>query len=347
TSDWRAAGFVAGARPTGMLTRPKLMDPFQVVRMGTEKSTGRSLFALPARVPAAGFRGGGREQGASEDPARADVRRRVPARVEAGDLHDVAGVRRLDELAAADVQADVAEAVEEDDVAGRELVARDGDAVVPHRVRRMRQRHADLRVRPHHEPRAVEPAGSRAAPHVRRVQLREGIRHDVAVRRRRRDDGVRLRTDRGDADDGRRRAGVARLLQLLQAKLRLARHLQLARVLRGDEPVDLALQRAVEALLLPDLRLDLVLRRRALRDDPALRRLLLREARTAALHDRLELLHLAEHVRVQLADALRAVDAGNHVVEAARAEDHLERRGLVGHVERREPLRYQPLAGRE
>ena len=33
TSDWRAAGFVAGASPTGMLTRPKLSDPFQVTRM--------------------------------------------------------------------------------------------------------------------------------------------------------------------------------------------------------------------------------------------------------------------------------------------------------------------------
>ena len=33
TSDWRAAGFVAGASPTGIETRPKLRDPFQEVRM--------------------------------------------------------------------------------------------------------------------------------------------------------------------------------------------------------------------------------------------------------------------------------------------------------------------------
>ena len=33
TSDWRAEAFVAGARPTGMLTRPKLTEPFQEVRM--------------------------------------------------------------------------------------------------------------------------------------------------------------------------------------------------------------------------------------------------------------------------------------------------------------------------
>ena len=31
TSDWRAAGLVARAIPTGMLTKPKLMDPFQIV----------------------------------------------------------------------------------------------------------------------------------------------------------------------------------------------------------------------------------------------------------------------------------------------------------------------------
>ena len=34
TSDCRAAGLVARAIPTGMLTRPKLIDPFQMVRMG-------------------------------------------------------------------------------------------------------------------------------------------------------------------------------------------------------------------------------------------------------------------------------------------------------------------------
>ena len=42
TSDWRAAGFVAGARPTGMLTSPKVRDPFQVVRM-TPRRFGNDL----------------------------------------------------------------------------------------------------------------------------------------------------------------------------------------------------------------------------------------------------------------------------------------------------------------
>jgi hypothetical protein len=40
-----------------------------------------------------------------QDPARANERRRVPILVEARDLHDVAGVRRVDELTTADVHA--------------------------------------------------------------------------------------------------------------------------------------------------------------------------------------------------------------------------------------------------
>src|SRR5881394_3570778 len=49
TSDWRAAGFVAGARPTGMFTRPKLTEPFQVVRIFTGNCTWASRFR--ARAP--------------------------------------------------------------------------------------------------------------------------------------------------------------------------------------------------------------------------------------------------------------------------------------------------------
>src|SRR5262249_40324172 len=44
TSDCRAAGFVASASPTGMLTRPKLMDPFQIVRMERTNCTWTSFF---------------------------------------------------------------------------------------------------------------------------------------------------------------------------------------------------------------------------------------------------------------------------------------------------------------
>ena len=44
-SDCRAAGFVAGASPTGMLTSPKLSDPFQVVRMTLQSRGGPKGFA--------------------------------------------------------------------------------------------------------------------------------------------------------------------------------------------------------------------------------------------------------------------------------------------------------------
>ena len=37
TSDCRAAGLVARANPTGMLTRPKLIEPFQIVRIDVSK----------------------------------------------------------------------------------------------------------------------------------------------------------------------------------------------------------------------------------------------------------------------------------------------------------------------
>ena len=51
-----------------------------------------------------------------EDSAGADERRGVPRLVEAGNLDDVAGVRRVHELVAADVDADMPEPVEEDEV---------------------------------------------------------------------------------------------------------------------------------------------------------------------------------------------------------------------------------------
>ena len=61
----------------------------------------------------------------------------MPARLSISYV-DVARVRGVDVLPAADVEADMAEAVEEDDVPGLELVDRDRDAVVPHRIRRVR-----------------------------------------------------------------------------------------------------------------------------------------------------------------------------------------------------------------
>ena len=72
-------------------------------------------------------------------------------------------------------------AVEEDEVAGLQLVARDRDAHRVERVGRVRQRDADLGVGPHDEAGAVEAAGRGAAPDVRRAEL-----DDARPRRRRR-----------------------------------------------------------------------------------------------------------------------------------------------------------------
>ncbi len=85
------------------------------------------------------------------EPARADVRAVVG---EARDPHDVAGVRRVDELAVADVDAHVAEPAEEDEVAGCELVVGHRRSVAVLRGGVVRQRHADLREDVGHEARS-------------------------------------------------------------------------------------------------------------------------------------------------------------------------------------------------
>ena len=104
--------------PTLKLRRRVVLDHFaDAVESRAECTT--------ARRPTAMRDGPGGRRERVRGRRRAHVRRRVPGVVEARDLHDVAGVRRVDELAAADVDADVAEPVEEHEVAGLELIARD------------------------------------------------------------------------------------------------------------------------------------------------------------------------------------------------------------------------------
>src|SRR5215472_4329223 len=76
----------------------------------------------------------------SGDAAGADVIRRRPAGRQAVHPDEGARVGSVHELAAADVEADVAEAVEEHEVAGLQLVIGNGYPVVPHRIRGVRQR---------------------------------------------------------------------------------------------------------------------------------------------------------------------------------------------------------------
>ena len=129
------------------------------------------------------------------EPARADVRARSAR--EARDPHDVAGVRRVHELAAADVDPDVAETAEEDEVARRQLVVGDGRSHAVLRCRVVRKRHADLRVDVAREPRAVE-AGrrARASPDVRNPEVLECDPDDAAVAQRREVGVVRRDDDR-------------------------------------------------------------------------------------------------------------------------------------------------------
>src|SRR3954447_990274 len=77
------------------------------------------------------------------DASRRVKRRRVVA-AQRRDLDHITGMGRMDELAAADVDALVARSGEEDEVAGLELADGDGGAHRRLRVRAVRQRDADL-----------------------------------------------------------------------------------------------------------------------------------------------------------------------------------------------------------
>src|SRR5262249_21417708 len=77
-SDARADGFVAGASPTGIVTRLKLIDPFQVVRIGAVGilSTRRRSFLRARRGPAVGLTRGRDEDDRRALAARGGTRRR-------------------------------------------------------------------------------------------------------------------------------------------------------------------------------------------------------------------------------------------------------------------------------
>src|SRR5262249_55269844 len=96
------------------------------------------------------------------EPARAVEARRVPA-LERRDLHGRAGVRRVDEAAAADVHADVPDAVEEDQVARLQRAPRDAAAAAELRVRAVRQLDPEVLVDEADEAGAVEAGARRGA----------------------------------------------------------------------------------------------------------------------------------------------------------------------------------------
>src|SRR3954453_16556013 len=130
----------------------------------------------PAWTPGASVRGG------------AWVTRRRPGSVAGrgggggplppGDLAPGAGVRGMDNQAAADVDADVADrAVEEDEVARLERRGgrRDALPVVRLGVGVVRERHARGLPGTHRQPAAVERRGARGGPHVGLPELGAGV----------------------------------------------------------------------------------------------------------------------------------------------------------------------------
>ena len=94
------------------------------------------------------------------------------------------GVRRVDETPAADVDADVAEPVEEDEVARSQRPARDPAAEVELRDRVVRQRDPEVREDEAGEARAVEAAARRgAAVAVTDAEQMAGVGDDASLAR--------------------------------------------------------------------------------------------------------------------------------------------------------------------
>src|SRR5439155_2079585 len=100
---------------------------------------------------------------------RADVRERIPRLEQARDPYDVAGLRRVNEGAVADVHAlmlrDAGRVrMEEDEVAGLEVVPGDPSAFVVLETGVVPELDPELTVDVHRQARAVEPGRRRAAP---------------------------------------------------------------------------------------------------------------------------------------------------------------------------------------
>src|SRR6478672_9921873 len=119
----------------------------------------------------------------AEDPLRAVVSRRVPALAEAVDANVDAGMRRVDEVSASDVDPDVVERVEEDEITGLKLVLRNrhGGGVVPLSDGVVRQRDAELAEHVLDETRAIEAARSCPGPYVRDTEVLQCHRDHAAV----------------------------------------------------------------------------------------------------------------------------------------------------------------------
>ena len=110
------------------------------------------------------------------------------------------------------------------------------------------------------------------------------------------------------------------------ARARLLGERSLASLLLRPHLRDLVLDGREELVLLRDLRLDRLLLRCLLGDDPRLVGARLLEVLATCLDLLAVLLDRVQDPRVLARDALDRVEPGDDVVEALRAEDHLERR---------------------
>ena len=210
----------------------------------------------------------------------------------------------------------------------------------------MRQRHADLRVRVHHEAGAVEASRRRSAPDVRRAEVPHRDADDSAVARRGRRSlrlrlGLRRRWpvrsgDRrggagrrgGERGDDRRRAACLRAAPSPVAPARPAVQPPPragARSRRAPTRADGCAPRAARRSTLPAARCETTcccsfsapMHSRRLRGD----------VRPAALH-------VADDRARLVADAVDGVDAVEQIVEVRCTEQHLDRRiGVARRVE--------------
>src|SRR5918999_6098240 len=230
-------------------------------------------------------------------------------------------MRRVDELTPADVHAVVAEAVEEDEIAGLELAAVDRRAVPVLRSGVVRQRDADLRVDVHDEPGAVEAARTRTAPDVRGAEVTHRDPDDAAVTRRRRADH-RRRSTRDRAGAGSEHLDPC--LRRGDSCARFGSEFRLARALRGPQAADLAANRREEIPPLRELALDRRLLRRALGDEAGLLYVRMLEARAPRADVCAVRLYLAQHLRALVGDPVSRVEPLDQLLDARGAHEYLE-----------------------
>jgi len=138
------------------------------------------------------------------------------------------------------------------------------------------------------------------------------------------------------------------LLLALNLCLQLALKLSLAGALLSLKAGDLTVDRAEQSLALPELLLHRSAFRGAFGDDLGLLGMRVLQPGAVFLDGAPELDDLGQHSRVLVGDAVGGVDAVDHVVEARRADDHVDRGTLVpGGVEGDEPGRERLLGPQE